>query len=247
MKNIFAFSIAVLLFCSCKKSAPSILPDIESGLVVQYEFNNNLNDISGNNFNGHADTAIDFVPDRFSKMNKAIRFNGGTHESYFLMPALGNKQVDSVFTVSCWFTITTAGSSGLLYKADMTEGAESAYTLLLQNGKLRIIIGDGVSKTKEYDGLQTFAANTWQHLALTVNGSQHINVYVNGTEVYNSMLLSYRDDFNSIGFKTNRITAAGLLGGAAPFPLTNGKLDDFRLYRRALSATEVRLLYEYEP
>jgi Concanavalin A-like lectin/glucanases superfamily len=248
MKKVFAaVPIALLMFCSCKKSALSNVPDIESGLVVQYEFNNNLYDISGNNFNGYGDTAIDFVPDRFSKMNKAIRFNGGTHASYFMMPALGNQQVDSVFTVSCWFTLTTAGSSGLLYKADMTQGAESAYTLLLQNGKLRIIVGDGISKTKEYDALESIAANTWQHLALTVNGSQHIQVYVNGTEVYNSMLLSYRDDFNSVGFKTNGQGATGLLGGKAPYPLTNGKLDDFRLYRRALSAAEVRLLYEYEP
>lgn len=247
MKTILAAATIGLLLYSCKKSTSLVVPDIESGLVVHYAFNNNLNDLSGNNFNGYGDTAIDFVPDRFSKMNEAIRFNGGTHESYFMMPALGNKQVDSVYTVSCWFTVTTAGSNGLLYKADWNEGAESAHSLLVQNGKLRIIVGDGTGKTKAYDGLQTIPANSWQHLVLTVNGSQRINVYLNGAEVYNSLLLSYRDDFNSVGFKTNREAAVGLLGGRSPHPLTNGKLDDFRLYSRALPAAEVKLLYEYKP
>lgn len=247
MKKIFVAAFPVLLLCNCKKSIPSIVPDIESGLVVQYTFNNNFNDISGNNFNGYADTAIDFVPDRFSKMNEAIRFNGGTHESYFMLPALGNKQVDSIYTVSFWFTITTAGSSGLLYKADMNEGVESAYTVLVQDGKLRIIIGDGIGDTRAYNGLETLVANTWLHLALTVNGSQRISVYLNGVEVYNSLLLSYRDDFNSVGFRTNGDNAVGLLGGRYPYPLTNGKMDDFRLYRRALSPAEIKLLYEYEP
>lgn len=239
--------MAFLLFTTCKKSGNTTVPDIGSGLVVHYEFNNNLNDISGNNFNSIADTAIDFVPDRFSQVNCAIRFNAGTHDSYFVMPPLGNQQVDSVYTVSCWFTLTTAVSSALLYKADMNAGAASGCTLLVQNGKLRVIIGDGLLRTKEFDGLESVAPNTWHHLVLTVNGSQKINVYLNGREVYNSMLLSFRDDFNSVGFTSNAANATGLLGGKSPYPLTNGKMDDFRLYRRALSAAEVMMLYQYTP
>ena len=239
--------MAVLLFVACKKSGNTIVPDIGTGLIVHYEFNNNLNDISGNNFNSIADTAIDFVPDRFSQVNRSIRFNAGTHNSYFVMPPLGNKQVDSVYTVSCWFTITSAGSSSLLYKADMNAGAASGCTLLVQNGKLRVIVGDGVSDTKEFDGPESIAANTWHHLVLTVNGSQKIIVYLNGREVYNSMLLSFRDDFNSVGFTSNVANITGLLGGRSPYPLTNGKLDDFRLYGRALSAAEAMMLYQYTP
>lgn len=239
--------MAVVILTSCKKPGNNIVPDIGSGLVVHYEFNNNLSDISGNNFNSIADTAIDFVPDRFSRMNNAIRFNAGTHDSYILMPPLGNKQVDSVYTVSCWFTLTTAGSSGLLYKAHMNAGATSGCTLSVQNGKLRVMVGDGVNSTKEFNGLESVAANSWHHLVLTVNGSQKINVYLNGREVYNSLLLSFRDNFNSVGFISNPASVIGLLGGRSPYPLTNGKMDDFRLYNRTLSAAEVMLLYEYTP
>lgn len=67
MKTILAGATIALLLYSCKKSASLVVPGLENGLLVQYEFNNNLNDLSGNNFNGYADTAIDFVPDRFSR------------------------------------------------------------------------------------------------------------------------------------------------------------------------------------
>lgn len=248
LKNLACLAAFFWLSACQKDKAVSAAANIKQGLVVHYSFANNLSDSSGNGFNGISDTAIDFVPDRFSRINQAIRFNGPNHNSYFLLPALGNKQVDSVYSVSFWFTYTTVNSSNLFYKADKNEGAESAHTILVNNGRLRVIVGDGINHTKEFDGANTLPANTWTHVVLTTNGSQRINVYVNGREVYNTLLLSFHDEnFKRIAFKSNAATAQGLLGGLSPFPLTNGKMDDFRLYNRTLTATEVMMLYQWTP
>jgi Concanavalin A-like lectin/glucanases superfamily len=236
----------LLVSASCEKTAGNTDETGNNSLpVVRYEFANNLNDQSGNSFTGNSDTAIDFVPDRFSRINQAIRFNGPTHNSYFKMPALGARQVRDTFSLSFWFTITATNNNNVFYKGDMAEGTESGQTILVSNGKLRIILGDGQQYTKEMDGTPTLNANTWYHLVLTVKTINDVSVYLNGVK-YNQQMNIYGSPAG-FAFKNNAAQVQGLLGGKAPFPLTDGKMDDFRLYNRAISAAEVAALYNYQP
>lgn len=237
--------LAVFASCEKKDSTTESGNSNNSLPVVRYEFSNNLNDESGNSLNGISDTAIDYVPDRFSRMNQAIRFNGPTHNSYFKMPALGSKQVKDTFSVSFWFTITATNNFNTFYKADIAEGTESGHTILVSNGKLRIILGDGQQDTKEFDGTPVLAANTWYHLVLTVNTINDVSVYLNGVK-YNQQMYIYGSPA-SFAFKNNAAQVQGLLGGKSPYPLTDGKMDDFRLYNRAITAAEVAALYSYQP
>lgn len=237
--------LAVLASCEKKDSTTESGNSNNSLPVVRYEFANNLNDQSGNNFNGNSDTAIDYVPDRFSRINQAIRFNGPTHNSYFKMPALGSKQVRDTFSVSFWFTITATNNNNLFYKGDVTEGVESGQSILVSSGKLRIILGDGQSLTKEFDATSSLNTNTWYHLVLTVNTINDVSVYLNGVK-YNSQMNIYGSPV-AFAFKNNAALVQGLFGGKSPYPLTDGKMDDFRLYKRAITAAEVAALYDYQP
>jgi hypothetical protein len=241
-------AILPLIFTSCKRdntaNNQNENPNANNAKVLHYEFANNLNDISGNNFNGYSDTAIDFVPDRFSRSNQAIRFNGPLHKSNFLIPALGAKQVAKKFTVSMWFTITTANNNNLIFKSDYLNDFKSGLTIQTVNGKLGVITGDGTNHTT-YLGTLNLPHNTWQHALVSID-SNITNIYLNGQAYNNLMTITNNGNYTSPGF-VNSNTANGLLGGLQPYALTDGKLDDFRIYNRPFSATEAVLLYNYRP
>jgi hypothetical protein len=246
--TMMAAVFAAAIFISCKKETAgnSTEPDTGSVALVHYEFANSLADISGNGFNGTADTSIDFVPDRFSRMNQAIRFNGPDHNSCFILPALGSKQVSNKFSVSFWFTVTSVNNNNLFYKADVSEGTESGQTVLVSKGRLRIILGNGIDGTKEFDGKNLLEENTWYHAVLAVDGINDIKIYLNGL-LYNNQMQTTVSNIMAFAFKNNAAQVQGLLGGKFPYPLTDGKMDDFRLYNRALSAAEVLALYNHRP
>lgn len=243
--NLLTAAFIMAIAASCSKKGSETATESSSPPLVHYEFANNLYNQSGNHFNGNSDTAVDFVPDRFSRINQAIRFNGPAHNSYFKMPALGSKQVRDTFSVSFWFTITATSNNNLFYKGDIAEGTESGQSILISNGKLRIILGDGQLVTKEFDGTASLNTNTWYHLVLTVNGINNVNIYLNGSK-YNSQM-GVIGSPAVFAFKNNAAQVQGLLGGKSPYPLTDGKMDDFRLYNRAITAAEVAALYNYQP
>lgn len=249
MKTISFAAITAVLFtiCGCKKSSFNTANNMNSGLVLRYEFANNLADSSGNNFNGTSDTAIDFVPDRFNRMNNAVRFNGGTHNSYFLIPVMGDKQIKDTFAVSCWFTITAVNTVNMLYKTDVDGGVESGTTLLVNNGRLRVIFGDGMLGTEEIDDATALNANTWYHVVVTANGIGNVQVYLNGFLTYDSRLRSSIPNIGAIDLSSSSTQVQGLMGGLLSFAGSNAKLDDFRIYNRPLTASEVLLLYKYRP
>jgi Concanavalin A-like lectin/glucanases superfamily len=248
MKNkyLLLISTILLLLSSCERDRKESSDSIPKEKVLHYEFANNLNDISGNNFNAINDTAIDFVPDRFSRLNQAIRFNGPLHKSNFLLPVLGSKQISKRFTISFWFTITTANSTNLLFKSDYNNSVESGVSILTSNGKLRLVVGDGANNFREYDATTAISNNTWHHFAISVDSTEH-KIYFNGQLYNGQMSIQNNGNYVSHGFMGNAALAKGLLGGLQPYPLTNGKMDDFRLYNYPLTTTEILAIYNYTP
>ena len=88
-----------------------------------------------------------------------------------------------------------------------------------------------------FNGNITIPINVWTQVACTYDGSK-IKIYVNGT-VDNSFTVS--------GSMTDSSSSALLIGqdpggGARVF---NGIIDDVRVYNRALSASDVAMLYQY--
>jgi hypothetical protein len=81
-------------------------------------------------------------------------------------------------------------------------------------------------------GLATFAAGQWYHIAQTWDGST-VRLYSNAVELKNIAASTFRagDLMITIGRYQNA-------AGAYSYPV-NGKIDDFRIYDVALSASEV--------
>jgi hypothetical protein len=77
--------------------------------------------------------------------------------------------------------------------------------------------------------------NTWVHVFATYDGSA-IRAYVNGEEVGSAAAEG------DLFINTDALTI-GDYGGYGGWTKFGGRIDDVRVYRRALSAQEVRLLY----
>ena len=135
------------------------------------------------------------------------------------------------------------------FAADLSEtcgGRNFAYIIGANNwigGELGLRVhGDGGGwasvQNDMYLGHLTFAAGTfrvgsWHHVAMTWDGSDW-RLYVNSVE----------KDSKLFSEGTSNASNTALIGKAWDGCSWNGKIDDVRIYDRALSAEEIRKLYE---
>ena len=90
---------------------------------------------------------------------------------------------------------------------------------------------------KYLDSTRTVPVNTWTHVASTYNGTR-LTVWINGQRA-GSRAVTGRTCSNNhpLAIGAKNYPAKGLLEA-----FWDGRLDDIRVYRRALSASEVRRL-----
>ncbi len=244
-------SIAIVLVLSVPGYAQSTLTD---GLVAYYPFNGNANDESGFHRDGIVYGAT-LSTDRFGNQNACFSFDG--HGQYITANKIIN-DVTNNFTISIWFktTNTFAGekwpalifpSVGYINWDDISAGVG------ISAGIDKILIHEHAAAylpaVIEYAG----DFKGWTLVTLVYN-NRTPTLYVNG-------ILKAR------GNASPRVVrpSSGMLEGGPhgmqggfggvitdnPYWLQQklgieGELDDIRIYRRALSATEVQQLYALE-
>jgi fibronectin type 3 domain-containing protein len=101
------------------------------------------------------------------------------------------------------------------------------------NGKVRFAIttGGGAGEQR-IDGANALTAGAWSHVVVTWSGNTGI-LYVNGVEVGRNTTMTLNP--SSLG-----VTNLNYLGRSQyPDPYFDGRIDDFRLYTRALGAAEI--------
>jgi fibronectin type 3 domain-containing protein len=101
------------------------------------------------------------------------------------------------------------------------------------NGKVRFAITTGGwAGEQKIDGQAALTAGAWSHVVITGSGNTGI-LYVNGVEVGRNSAMTLNP--SSLG-----TTNLNYLGRSQyPDPYFDGRIDDFRLYTRALGAAEI--------
>jgi hypothetical protein len=79
----------------------------------------------------------------------------------------------------------------------------------------------------------TPSKNTWYHYAVTYNRSK-IKAYVDGSENLDKSVSSFTPTFNHVGIGSRQNDKN---------VLTNGRIDDVRIYNKALSQSEITDIY----
>ena len=237
---------------------------LTNGLVAYYPFNGNANDASGNGNNGQALSAV-LTTDRFGISGHAYQFNGvnadilAANQSYLSFPNGGD------LTISIWATLNSMPSS-VMHLIGMDNGAFDNPKWLLDYGQLALpppfvgpsnyvhfIVtgakGDGQAYFLQ-STLYTPALGTWHQYVVSKEGSDYA-LYIDGLKT--SGATNYMNDAGVVRVGVtgpsaipSGITAPLSMGEAEGAGWLDGKLDDVRIYNRALSAAEVQQLYAYE-
>jgi Concanavalin A-like lectin/glucanases superfamily len=251
--NLFthlARSIAIVLALSVQGYAQSSLTD---GLVAYYPFNGNANDESDFHRDGIVYGAT-LSADRFGNQNACFSFDG--HGQYIR----ANKSINDVtnnFTISIWFKTTNT------YEAVKwpTLIFPSSAHVIWDETSAGVGISAGIDKILVHEHAAGYLPTVIEYagdfkgwtLVTLVYNNRTPTLYVNG-------ILKARGNASprvvrpSSGMFEGDPPNHGGFGGIVtdnPYWLQQklgieGELDDIRIYRRALSATEVQQLYTLE-
>lgn len=150
-------------------------------------------------------------------------------------------------TITGWFNRDTATTiDTLVAKRNSTGSSDVGYIAYIDATTDKLVFEvayhDGAPPEFEYqlESTTTFTATGWNHFAITYdrNTESNTKIYINGRDDVATATGSFAD----IGSIANNL--AFRIGtesdGGNPF---DGKLDEIRLYNRALSADEVGRLY----
>ena len=224
------------------------------GVVAYYPFNGNGNDESGNGYNC-GEIGAPFSTDRFRRSNSALHFDGFTN--YVLVGDI----LDSVFcspvakfTISGWANTerlpSYQGGDPIIAKA--AGGTLGPYQWAVDHdydGKLKGFVAtklDASAYLEKQSGVTTLGR--WFHFALVFDGSltdsDRVQFYVNGIAGGLSRRLGV------LGTSTEPTEQQITIGGThhasnplSPANLYSGSIDDIRIFNRALSSSEIGVLF----
>lgn len=202
---------------------------LRKGLVAYYPFTGNAGDSSGNGNNGTVNGPT-LTTDRFGNAHSAYMFSGGTitapHRSYLGFTQNGH------FSVSIW-AYKTGAENPAHFIGKRPQGAHEFNWQIAQHDPWSGLIFSG-SASSQATGPSTFkdvAQNGWSHVVgVFDNGTW--SIYLDGVLLASATSTVFYPDVNTP-------LEIGNSGGWGPF---GGKLDDIRIYDRALTVEEIRYL-----
>ena len=101
------------------------------------------------------------------------------------------------------------------------------------NGKIRFAIKNNGSAEQIIDGQAALPTGGWHHVAVTLNGSTGI-LYVDGVQVGSNTAMTIKP--SDLGATTQNWIGRSQYSAD---PYLDGRVDDFRIYNSAMSASQV--------
>ncbi|TSC55221.1 MAG: hypothetical protein LiPW30_687 [Parcubacteria group bacterium LiPW_30] len=209
----------------------------KTGLVGYWPMNEGVgtraDDVSGYKNNGTLLNSPTWVT---GKLGKALSFNGTNSVVDF-----GTKfpNITTAITVSAW---VNPGSTQMTYADIWGNHQGDVKGIVMQQNAATTnqflwSYGNGVGWTNN-SGTFNLTANTWTHV-VAIKDASYCYVYLNGVEQVSARGNCVSDIVPATTM--NFSAGLGYAGGGRYF---NGKIDDIRVYNRALSASEVSDLYK---
>jgi hypothetical protein len=212
----------------------SVPPGFQTnGLVAYYPFNGNANDESTNANNGTVYGAI-LTTDRFGNADSAFSFNG--IDEYIQAPNQLNLNFPGgEFTISLWASLNDTAKLQLLIGKDMGQGIPTKWLIAYGEPNCPGVQVDLGAVQYACSGV-SLSPGIWYQL-LVRQDSTNYTVFVDGV-----LVSSQQGQFPYLPDNTAPLT----IGEAESGGFVNGRLDDIRIYNRALSSNEVAALYALE-
>ncbi|GIE90050.1 beta-L-arabinofuranosidase domain-containing protein [Actinoplanes regularis] len=168
------------------------------------------------------------------RSGNAVLLNGSN--AYVNLPS-GILNGATSFTVAAWVRIGTAANWTRVFDLGTGTGAYLFLTPRSSAGTARYAItSGGAGGEQQINAPAALPTGAWTHVAVTHTGNLGV-LYVNGAEVARNSALTIRP--SSLGSTTQNWIGRSQYAGD---PYLAAAVDDFRLYSRALSASEISQL-----
>jgi hypothetical protein len=240
--TLFVAVLAVALFGMGCASTETISDPLKNGLVAYYPFNRNSVDESGSGIHGGVNGAT-LSSDRHNQPNRAYNFNGRSWVELPLNKILNFGAGD--FSYCVWIKTSTANDDYMDYIiADDSGGKSHRFLGLGRGAKPVFSVRDGDSNHAHSPAKDTVADSKW-HQLIGIRKGRYVYLAIDGNIVSEAENVKVRStDVNWPG--NNAYVGIGArMDSASKRPFV-GSLDDVRIYNRALSAEEVKALYDLE-
>jgi hypothetical protein len=253
MKHYILISL-VFLIISCTEESNNDIELEEKGLIGHWSFDNgNFQDIK-NKYNSSKHGHITLCTNRFEEQNKAIHFDGSSGYIEIDNHSDLNHGMDS-FTYSMWIYPKKGLEIGRIFDNRGTGPGgnyQGAHVKAMNfNDKWMLYdcaIDDGTQFITCFGGQPCggiYNYNSWYHIVMVYHAQNKIEYYINGEIDY---VLDVPSDFGSVANEKSKGIGAAVYikGEPGQSQFFKGKIDDFRIYNRTLSYSEIQKLYTIE-
>jgi sugar lactone lactonase YvrE len=216
---------------------------LTNGLVAYYPFEGDAKDASGNANDGIGQGAT-LAPDRFGSQSSTYFFDGNSSIDLTALNKYELGKPKGQITTSFWFLATGNGPILGDYMGSPNSG-DDVFTLLISVDRNRLSVSRRHYPAHSLDYTLYVSTNPitdgrWHHCITVADGSGALRVNLDGVNVANLLYDSNLDDVQDSKWQAGYV----LFKGENQF--FHGKLDDVRIYNRALSSNEVAQLYALE-
>ncbi len=213
------------------REAPSVAEPVDpgtDGVLLEYTFEGNTNDSSGNGYNGT------LLGD--ASVQNGVLVLDGTRDAMSVPRIGGADATFNQFTVSMW-VYPTEDMTSLDFSGGMNTDVWEAGAMHFKFHYGAINVGINGLDGGDLEGATIAMMDTWSHIAVTVSETE-IALYLNGG----------REDSRVLDAPLDVVLGAASLGGWNNGGTLSremaGEMDDVLIYDRALSEGEVLFLAE---
>jgi hypothetical protein len=215
--------------------------NLTNGLMAYYPFNGNANDASGNGLNGSV-VGASLTTDRFGNSNGAYYFDGNSSYIKSIIPMTISGTTNK--TMSVWFNWQNSGSGTdihCLFGWGTLSNFGNYNYLKVQRTSNALIYHEHAASATLYSDNNTVNYSQWYNYTFVFENGIG-NIYLNGkllkSTAVNSNIVSTPI---YIGYdKQVELSGRGNSSWTTSF---NGIIDDIRIYKRALTTSEISALY----
>ena len=226
MKKITLLSLIIALFTFCNQ----VNAQVSNNLILHYSFDNGnaLDEVGSNNGTVYGATSC---PDRFGNPDMAYHFSTSSIEV-----ATCNLGDLTEASISIWLEPDSLTFFGGIAAPVHIGGYWAIYMNRYNaDGRLIGIFDQSSLNNSVSDQSNPISTNGWTHIVVTSDGSI-TSIYINGV-----LENSYSETFSWVDSQYLKLAVQPGVGG--PEHYYNGKLDDFRVYGKALSTLEIDTLF----
>ncbi len=242
--TIISISILLILFTACKKESSSSsskdLAWLKQDLLLYYPFNGNAKDSSGNGYDGIVNGAI-LATDKSGKANCAYSFTNGE-----IISNIGDQHFTGNVTLSMWLQLETFNfenePSRLSYPHVVSTNFINSPTFLALyfNPSSPIALKFYFQGPNNYYELAgPVGQKQWNYFTIT-NKSDTTSLYING----NFVTRTFNPKPKNPLWPSSFIRFGWPKGQYYDLFRFNGRLDEIRVYKRALKDEEIKYLYQ---